>query len=356
MPAAPSLKPTWNGYVGDTKEALILFEAAIGGKLQRVVRRPHDRERAGLIKSGSIFIYEESASGIKRWTDGVPWSPSRILNNFLIYRELEKPFPPGEKKRATKKAKRDPRASDPYQRAGNGEGSRTSNSPPNSIVQSANRIPLTPTGMKPEMGIDRDAERLLVGSLTDSYQFKPAGLVKKTMSVRVDEISYHLVSYYTPDDVKADLLPLPSADPVLCSTSIRPDLLHRQNFRAPLEEQPEDPVHNAYRVQASDHFGSPTSYVAGHAYVPQTSIPASSSYYTNALPMPYQMQHPVGPQSYMPSTSRPLMTPTTAESYYATAPATSTEHFLSYPDQRQPYHTQNFYTNQSMHPWPERRT
>ena len=89
--------------MADTHDALLLFQAAIDDIIYKVVRRPHDRERGDVIRSGSIFIYEETGSGIKRWTDGVPWSPSRILGNFLIYRELEKPFPPGEKKRATKK-------------------------------------------------------------------------------------------------------------------------------------------------------------------------------------------------------------------------------------------------------------
>jgi Gti1/Pac2 family len=67
---------------------------------------PTPRERAQLIKSGCVFIYEENGSGIKRWTDGVPWSPSRILGNFLVYRELMKPFPSGEKKRVKKKNRR----------------------------------------------------------------------------------------------------------------------------------------------------------------------------------------------------------------------------------------------------------
>ena len=53
--------------------------------LNYLPRRPHGRERNQLIHSGSIFTYEEGASEIKRWTDGVIWSPSRLLGNFLIY-------------------------------------------------------------------------------------------------------------------------------------------------------------------------------------------------------------------------------------------------------------------------------
>src|SRR6195952_5636341 len=113
-----ALQPTFTGHVATTQDALILFEGCLQGHLSHVPRRPHDRERSTLIRSGSVFIYEENASGIKRWTDGVTWSPSRILGNFLVYRELDKPFPPGEKKRAMKKqARRPSRPGEPYARS-----------------------------------------------------------------------------------------------------------------------------------------------------------------------------------------------------------------------------------------------
>lgn len=57
-----------------------------------------------MIQSGNTFIYEEKTTGIKRWTDGVIWSPSRILGNFLVYRELDKPFLSGEKRKTIKKS------------------------------------------------------------------------------------------------------------------------------------------------------------------------------------------------------------------------------------------------------------
>ena len=99
MPAAHTpLMPTWHGYVLDASDAHILFEAVLSGLLTQSTRRPQNGERARLIRSGSVFVYEENRSGIKRWADGVAWSPSRRLNDFLIYRELDKPFPPGEKK------------------------------------------------------------------------------------------------------------------------------------------------------------------------------------------------------------------------------------------------------------------
>ncbi|TKA81131.1 hypothetical protein B0A55_01642 [Friedmanniomyces simplex] len=230
---AGPLVPTFHGFVHNTMDGLVLFEACLSGKLHHVPRRPHDRERSSLIKSGSIFIYEENASGIKRWTDGVAWSPSRILGNFLIYRELEKPFPPGEKKRAIKR-KRTTAPGEPYPRRDSDE------------TDGAEIItPLTPPSPNPngeaksEMpGTDQDKEleRSLIGSLVDSYGFRPDGLVKKTMSVSVNGISHHMVSYYKVEDVKNNVLPRPLSDPRLQSISVRPELYLKQNFRAPVEE------------------------------------------------------------------------------------------------------------------------
>lgn len=97
------MKPTWDGFLHTTYDALMVLEACLRGNLKHVARRPHDRERTQVIRSGNVFIYEEKSSGIKRWTDGVTWSPSRIMGNFLVYRELSAPFPAGEKKKAKKR-------------------------------------------------------------------------------------------------------------------------------------------------------------------------------------------------------------------------------------------------------------
>ncbi|KAK5109530.1 hypothetical protein LTR62_006982 [Meristemomyces frigidus] len=256
-------------------DGLVLFEACLSGKLHHVPRRPHDRERSTLIKSGSIFIYEENASGIKRWTDGVAWSPSRILGNFLIYRELEKPFPPGEKKRAIKR-KRTSLAGEPYPRrdSDENEGAElpTPLTPPtpNTNGERKSEIPSTDQ--------DKELERSLIGSLVDSYGFRPDGLVKKTMSVSVNGISHHMVSYYKVDDVKNSLLPRPLTDPRLQNISVRPDLYLKQNFRAPVEETEHYAIDNhmhahpqslysgmvgGYGVRPGQYMGQPYTPIYG---------------------------------------------------------------------------------------------
>jgi hypothetical protein len=201
-----------NGFVETTMDALIIFQACLDGILQHVARRPHDRERDGLIRSGFMFVYEETTSGIKRWTDGCNWSPSRINNNYLLYRELGKPFPPGEKKKAMKKK-------------ANG---------------SNNRI----EGNKDQPEIS-DLDRNLYGSLTDSYDFKPDGLMKKTISVHWNNVTHHLVSYYKPDDVKALRLHRPRESPLLRNVVPTAALISHQNFRQPVE-------HDEFWILAAD--------------------------------------------------------------------------------------------------------
>jgi hypothetical protein len=283
------LQPTWHGFIQNSMDGLVLFEACLSGKLHHVPRRPHDRERASLIKSGSVFIYEENASGIKRWTDGVAWSPSRILGNFLIYRELEKPFPPGEKKRAMKRKRS---SQEP-------EGRRDSE---DNEVADYNRLPPTPPSpanqpdsksTAPGAGdSDKEMERQLIGSLVDSYGFRPNGLVKKTMSISLNGVSHHLVSYYTVEDVKQRKLQRPVADSRLAGIAIRPELYLKQNFRAPVEESDQfavDGSGHAYPHMAYPGMVAPSGYVMRPSYAappgyPMYAAPVSSGAMYSSLP------------------------------------------------------------------------
>ncbi|GAB7362102.1 hypothetical protein MBLNU230_g2132t1 [Neophaeotheca triangularis] len=318
MTGAGPLVPTFHGFVHNSMDGLVLFEACLSGKLHHVPRRPHDRERSQLIKSGSIFIYEENASGIKRWTDGVAWSPSRILGNFLIYRELEKPFPPGEKKRAMKR-KRASIPGEPYPRQDSNENER---------VEAA--APLTPPSPNVEEGVkneasntdqDKELERSLIGSLVDSYGFRPDGLVKKTMSISVNGISHHMVSYYKVDDVKNNLLPRPASDPRLQNIMVRPELYLKQNFRAPVEETEHYAIDgnmhahpqmmystmapSGYGVRPGQYFGQPQYQPAMYSMASSapnlyggmtgTSWPAHS---TSSGPIAYGSQPAYAPPSY----------------------------------------------------------
>ncbi|KAI1102585.1 Gti1/Pac2 family-domain-containing protein [Jackrogersella minutella] len=301
MSACP-LNPTFRGYIASTMDALILFEACLSGHLFHVPRRPHDRERAGLIVSGNVFIYEEHSSGIKRWTDGVPWSPSRILGNFLLYRELDKPFQPGEKKRAMKRTKAEAGVTKPV-----------SNSRSNSVGNgvSSNALANAGTSMTNFDGMTNsrnETERALVGSLIDSYQFKPEGLVKKTISVTYQGIQHHMVSYYNIDDVVGAKLTTPSHDPSLRGITPRAPLISSGSFRAPVDD------HEV--MMAEPHFRNLVNM--SHSY---------NGYHMNgagprSMSMPSFAQPAWGaPEQYVPSyTMAPTLPPPVA---YAPPPASS---------------------------------
>ncbi|KAI8056972.1 Gti1/Pac2 family-domain-containing protein, partial [Syncephalis plumigaleata] len=79
------------GYVETVLDALLVFEACRIEVLQRTHRRLTDHERSA-IRSGSVFVWDEDATGIHRWTDGRSWSSSRARGNFLTYRELTDPI------------------------------------------------------------------------------------------------------------------------------------------------------------------------------------------------------------------------------------------------------------------------
>lgn len=232
-----NLQPTFTGYVGNTHDALILFQATISGRLPAVARRPHDRERSDLVRSGAIFVFNEQTSGIKRWTDGIAWSPSRILGNFLVYRQLEKPFTPGEKKQTNKRSRRKQGRSSPYSNNGNTSTDEDSKYGPSS--GSATGLPIQIDLPNQTVEVDHTPiERSLVGSLVDSYGFKKDGLIKKTMSITVGGQPHHLVSYYKPEDVLAGMFEQPSNTAYLKDMPISDELTQRQNFRVPLDPLP----------------------------------------------------------------------------------------------------------------------
>jgi hypothetical protein len=325
MPSTAPLAPTYYGHIASTQDALLLFEACLSGALNHVARRPHDRERASLIQSGNVLIYEEHSSGIKRWTDGVPWSPSRILGNFLVYRELERPFPPGEKKRAMKRSKRSPgisKAPEPYGVLSNGM----------SHAYHAGSAAASTFDFGNSNSLSKETERSLIGSLVDSYGFKEDGLVKKTVSVTAGGISHHLVSYYTVADVMNNKFTTPTKDPRFQHLTPRADLLTKQNFRAPLDEVDnldridDRSVYNNYPYARSGYEVTNQSIVHRQISVPTPSLnypqisglfsnytiapspgygDGTSSYGSHAVPAPKPESYDTG--GYKPPRYNPLV-------------------------------------------------
>lgn len=85
-PLHPNSQP-FVGIVDTTVQAMRLVYAAQQGIIPRTIRRLTAEERKTMIFSGAVFVFGVEESGIKRWTDGRLWSPSRITGNFLVSSE-----------------------------------------------------------------------------------------------------------------------------------------------------------------------------------------------------------------------------------------------------------------------------
>ncbi len=265
------INPTFFGYVANTKDALILIQAALNNTLPSVPRRPHDRERSDLIQSGNIFVFSEEKSGIKRWTDGVAWSPSRILGRFLVYRELDrnatndKKKGKGDKRKSGKKRKRedeDEGGLNDYSPSGAAgvfpnTGNHLNPIANGSIGASSNIIQQQQPGQYPPIGQYNRASttstpnRALVGSLVTSYAFRERGLVKKTLSITVstpEEETIHLVSYYAAEDVQSNRLARPSDSEGLKNMKLNADLWNavKESGLGSKSSTSEDPLYDEF--------------------------------------------------------------------------------------------------------------
>ncbi|KAI8649802.1 hypothetical protein NCS55_01443100 [Fusarium keratoplasticum] len=242
-----TLAATFNGYIHTTYDDLIVFEACMSGNLSYALRRPEEEERLKLIRSGNVFVYE-AKPGMKRWMDGVSWSPSRVLDNFLVYREVQDHT--GKPKKRKQMAK--------------------------GAIKCLNTT---------------NKDWSLIGSLVDSYDFKQKGLVKKTISITFHGASRHLVSYYKCEDIKNGLYMTPSQHPKLQSITPRDELM-TQEFKAPIFEGARaDGIYN--------HLYGPVqmNYDYSSTVIPQGGIPMNyppgpmDSHDTYQQPFLAQLQH-----------------------------------------------------------------
>ncbi|RKP24970.1 Gti1/Pac2 family-domain-containing protein, partial [Syncephalis pseudoplumigaleata] len=148
-------------------------EACKQGILPFTTRRLLDCEKS-CIRHGSIFVFDEVASGMHRWTDGRLWSPSRISGNFLVYREAEL------------------------------------------------KVPWRP-----------HRPRQLFSRNKGLYLLKPRGMIKRTMSVKINEHLCHLVAYQDAFQGTSALLRAPRDVPQLHGLQVSTQLYEHQNFRRP---------------------------------------------------------------------------------------------------------------------------
>ena len=76
-----------------------------------------------------------------------------------------------------------------------------------------------------------EEDRKLIGSLVDSYGFKPGGLIKKTLNVKYQGINHHIVAYYSLEDVKAGVYKRPKHSKDLVEIAPREELVQMSGFK-----------------------------------------------------------------------------------------------------------------------------
>ncbi|KAF8509873.1 Gti1/Pac2 family-domain-containing protein, partial [Hysterangium stoloniferum] len=234
----PTTEPPWTGWIETTGDALLILEAARRGMIPRVTRRLVDSERK-MITSGSVFVFDEDESGIKRWTDGFFWSPSRILGNFLLYRETDKK----SNLRGSQRSQA-PTSSSPSILVNEGGGHTGGN---RNDMSTLSRPKNTDPG-----DVDRARERSLFGSLTNSKKFKSQGMMKKTFSLSIGGVAQHLISYYKVEDVEQGRLRTPSSLPELAALEISPEYLDKTHFRQPPRVEYDSDGVPRYRGEADE--------------------------------------------------------------------------------------------------------
>lgn len=388
--AQPAFKPTWHGFLDTTKDAMTIVEAALQGRLSHISRRPHDKERAEMLVSGTVLVYEENASGIKRWTDAVHWSPSRVMNNCLIYRQLIRALKPEEKKSAlnpTCGTKRKRKESSGLAITKSGDSISNSDDEyetptfDSNLLSDADSINKVYANFAQTLGPEQ--QRRFCGSLIDSYEFMEGGLMKKTISVKYQGTNHHVISYYSLEDVVSGKLKRPHQDSKLTDIQPRPELLNCWKVSLEDEESKELPIAGGYpyhlqpshlqhhvngsatqavgaqglvsanpplHIQVPEYWhGSHSQYTSGHQSPPHyTSPPSTTSQYSNApyLAHPssahtqtaqrssnHRYGHPASPQQYPspPSASPQYSAQAIPPPQYPSQPQSVRHYFSEYP-------------------------
>ncbi|KAJ2779645.1 Global transcription regulator sge1, partial [Coemansia javaensis] len=240
--------------ISNTRDALMVFEACRQGVLPRVVRRLNDSEKQQIC-AGTVVVFDEKEAKMKRWTDGRLWTPSRIMNNFLVYRELDRKIPPNQEGMAeiNRWVSSSPRATHPA-------GAHSSNK-----------------------GV---------------FLHKAHGLLKTTISLSVPDDDgdfmrqadwrpmhvhqQHLISYFRPETTAQ--LPTPDDMEELQGLRLPLPILRIQRFRRPVKiEIFDNDYYDIYDTEDEDHDAAtraqPTAAAAAAAALPThyTAPPATAA-------------------------------------------------------------------------------
>lgn len=79
---------TYKGRITCLKDALLILEGTRLGLLPKIKRRLNEVERQYIV-ANTVFAWNETECGMKRWTDGKNWLASKVHGSFLVYKELD---------------------------------------------------------------------------------------------------------------------------------------------------------------------------------------------------------------------------------------------------------------------------
>ncbi|KNE58842.1 hypothetical protein AMAG_04386 [Allomyces macrogynus ATCC 38327] len=216
MQSAPNAMETWFGFIRSIDDAVTVVEAARTGYLPRVTRRLTEDERMVLIRSGSVFVFEESESQVRRWADSRNWSSSRMKSFFLIYQEQEGP----RSAPAT--------GDEPDQDVAAAAAAAAASSTASSLMHHHAGQTLN----KRDSAISLLSRRSSASTLASLHDVVPARplLKKKALSLTTAfGNKLRLISYYAEADVAEGILPTPDNDPLLTKIQVPDNLYYAGN-------------------------------------------------------------------------------------------------------------------------------
>ncbi|KDQ07072.1 hypothetical protein BOTBODRAFT_120595 [Botryobasidium botryosum FD-172 SS1] len=277
-------------HIRDAHDAHVVFEAVRLGILRPVARRLNDAERMSIC-SGSIFVWEESDDelGLKRWTDGLMWSASRMREPFLFYEAR-----------------------------------------PKSSSVRRHRSPDSQRGDDPAFGVDM-GERSVSGLVKQTYS---AIVVLPGAQDETRRRKWHLTAYFTHSDFPN--LPTVQHDYALHKIVVPPGLYRsgksRQSVRS-MEQEFTD-------ISAADYKrslgppSSPTQYSPAYSY----HSPGSPHSTTSSAPYTPAQSPPVHRVS-LPSPSRRPLSSHPSYAPHDVAPPASYPHYAPHPSAHSPAQT-----------------
>ncbi|KZP18547.1 hypothetical protein FIBSPDRAFT_791704 [Athelia psychrophila] len=166
----------FHGVVDNTLHAFRLALAADRGLVPRIIRRLSQAEHTRMAKSGAVIIFNVQESGIHRWRDGLLWTPSRIEGNFLVYKEMS--------------------------------------------------VDARPDGVAP--------------ARSPNLITKLNGLHKRTITVKLRHCEYHVISYYTSEEMKSGQLKRVTTRPDIMDLELHASLFDLSGYRVPPQTQLDD--------------------------------------------------------------------------------------------------------------------